>query len=98
MQATSMVHSSAVTVSKKSFVTLQRKEYQLYSRWMELSSQFPLYRNHNVKAAISQESYRWSSVAKASRRVMRVRFSMLNYIYTLMYYAHNEGQTVSHLQ
>ena len=47
-----------------------------------------------MKAAISQEAYRWPSVAEASRRAMSVRYSMLNYIYTLMYYAHTEGQTV----
>lgn len=69
-------------------------DFQLCSRWMELSAFFTFYRNHNVKAAIGQEAYRWSSVAEASRRAMRVRYSMLNYIYTLMYYAHTEGQTV----
>ncbi|KAK3678865.1 hypothetical protein LTR78_001318 [Recurvomyces mirabilis] len=69
-------------------------DYELCSRWMELSAFFPFYRNHNVKAAISQEAYRWSSVAEASRRAMSVRYSLLNYMYTLFYHAHTSGDTV----
>ncbi|EME46003.1 glycoside hydrolase family 31 protein [Dothistroma septosporum NZE10] len=69
-------------------------DFDLCSRWMELSAFFPFYRNHNVKATISQEAYRWSSVAEASRRVMHVRYSLLNYMYTLFYYAHEKGDTV----
>jgi len=33
-------------------------------------------------------------VAEASRRAMAVRYSILNYMYTLFYYAHTEGDTV----
>lgn len=69
-------------------------DFELCSRWMELSAFFPFYRNHNVKATISQEAYRWSSVAEASRRVMNVRYSLLNYMYTLFYNAHTKGDTV----
>ncbi|KAF2767294.1 hypothetical protein EJ03DRAFT_366085 [Teratosphaeria nubilosa] len=69
-------------------------DFELCSRWMELSAFFPFYRNHNVKATISQEAYIWSSVAEASRRAMAVRYSLLNYIYTLFYYAHTKGDTV----
>ncbi|KAK0919234.1 hypothetical protein LTR57_010985 [Friedmanniomyces endolithicus] len=47
---------------------------------MSLSAFFPFYRNHNVKATISQEAYRWSSVAEASRRAMSVRYSLLTYM------------------
>ncbi|KAK0335570.1 hypothetical protein LTR91_019492 [Friedmanniomyces endolithicus] len=61
---------------------------------MSLSAFFPFYRNHNVKATISQEAYRWSSVAEASRRAMSVRYSLLTYMYTLFYYAHTQGDTV----
>ena len=91
-------------------------DYQLCSRWMELSAflyvhdftpakrvdmntngmalNSPFYRNHNVKASISQEAYRWSSVAEASRRAIAVRYSLLTYMYTLFYYAHTKGETV----
>jgi alpha-glucosidase len=54
----------------------------------------PFYRNHNVKATISQEAYRWSSVAEASRRAMKARYALLNYLYTLFYHAHTRGDTV----
>ncbi|KAH7130041.1 glycosyl hydrolases family 31-domain-containing protein [Dendryphion nanum] len=69
-------------------------DFDLCSRWMELSAFFPFYRNHNVKATIGQEPYHWSSVAEASRRAMAVRYSMLTYMYTLFYYAHTKGETV----
>jgi alpha-glucosidase len=69
-------------------------DFDLCSRWMELSAFFPFYRNHNVKATISQEAYIWSSVAEASRRAIRVRYSLLNYMYTLFYCAHTKGDTV----
>lgn len=54
----------------------------------------PFYRNHNDKATIGQEAYRWSSVSEAARRAISVRYSLLTYMYTLFYYAHTEGQTV----
>nr|POE88083.1 alpha-glucosidase [Quercus suber] len=69
-------------------------DFDLCSRWMSLSAFFPFYRNHNVKATIGQEAYRWSSVAEASRRAMHVRYSLLTYMYTLFHYAHTEGETV----
>ena len=68
-------------------------DVDLCSRWMELAAFFPFYRNHNSGAAIPQEAYIWSSVAEASRRAMSVRYSLLNYLYTLMYYASTEGDT-----
>jgi alpha-glucosidase len=69
-------------------------DFDLCSRWQSLSAFFPFYRNHNVKATISQEAYRWSSVAEATRRAIKVRYSLLNYMYTLFYYAHTKGDTV----
>lgn len=56
-------------------------DYDLCSRWMEMSAFFPFYRNHNVKAAISQEAFRWSSVAESTRIVMNIRYSLLTYMY-----------------
>ena len=69
-------------------------DYDLCSRWMSLSAFYPFYRNHNVKATISQEAYIWSSVAESARRAMSVRYGLLNYMYTLFYYAHTQGDTV----
>ncbi|KAJ8595178.1 hypothetical protein M405DRAFT_759499, partial [Rhizopogon salebrosus TDB-379] len=36
---------------------------ELCNRWMQLSAFMPFYRNHNTYGAISQEPYRWPSVA-----------------------------------
>lgn len=69
-------------------------DFDLCSRWMELSAFFPFYRNHNEISTISQEAFRWSSTAEASRRAMQVRYTLLNYLYTLMHYAHTSGDTV----
>lgn len=61
---------------------------------MQLSAFFPFYRNHNTINAIPQEPYRWASVIEASKTAMNIRYSLLPYIYTLMYNAHATGSTV----
>lgn len=61
---------------------------------MQLSAFFPFYRNHNVLGAISQEAYVWASVAEASKTAMQIRYSLLPYMYTLMYLASSTGSTV----
>ncbi|KAL8673053.1 MAG: hypothetical protein Q9168_002515 [Polycauliona sp. 1 TL-2023] len=67
---------------------------ELCNRWMQMSAFFPFYRNHNTLTAISQEPYVWASVAEASRSAMNIRYSLLPYMYTLFYLAHNTGSTV----
>lgn len=52
---------------------------ELCNRWMQLSAFTPFYRNHNIKGALSQEPYRWDSVANASRTAIGVRYSLLPY-------------------
>ncbi|KAF2259796.1 hypothetical protein CC78DRAFT_52378 [Lojkania enalia] len=69
-------------------------DYELCSRWMQLSAFFPFYRNHNVLSALAQEPYRWESVASATRTAMHIRYSLLPYMYTLFYKAHTTGSTV----
>lgn len=67
---------------------------ELCSRWMQLASFFPFYRNHNVLGAIPQEPYVWESVAEASRNSMAIRYSLLPYYYTLLHNAHVNGDPV----
>ncbi len=67
---------------------------ELCNRWMQLSAFFTFYRNHNVLSALPQEPYRWESVAEASRVAMRIRYSLLPYIYTQYLFAHTVGSTV----
>ncbi|KLO16236.1 glycoside hydrolase family 31 protein [Schizopora paradoxa] len=56
---------------------------ELCNRWMQLSAFSPFYRNHNTLDALSQEPYRWDSVANASRIAIGIRYSLLPYWYTL---------------
>ncbi|TFY77203.1 hypothetical protein EWM64_g6809 [Hericium alpestre] len=56
---------------------------ELCNRWMQLSAFAPFYRNHNERGAISQEPYRWPSVANASRTAIATRYALLPYWYTL---------------
>jgi len=56
---------------------------ELCNRWMQLSAFAPFYRNHNELSALSQEPYRWDSVANASRTAIAVRYALLPYWYTL---------------
>ena len=69
-------------------------DLELCSRWMQLSALFPFYRNHNTLSAESQEAYRWTDVATATKTAMNVRFQLLPYMYTLFYNAHTQGDTV----
>ncbi len=69
-------------------------DYELCTRWMQLSAFFPFYRNHNVLGAISQEPYMWASTIEATKKAMHIRYTLLPYIYTLLADAHNEGNTV----
>ena len=52
---------------------------ELCGRWMQLSAFMPFYRNHNTIGAISQEPYRWDSVANASRVAITQRYTLLPY-------------------
>ncbi|OBZ71666.1 Alpha-glucosidase [Grifola frondosa] len=64
---------------------------ELCNRWMQLSAFVPFYRNHNQRGALSQEPYRWDSVAAASRTAIGVRYSLLPYWYTLFANASTHG-------
>ncbi|KAI1174868.1 glycoside hydrolase family 31 protein [Nemania sp. FL0916] len=66
---------------------------ELCNRWMQLSAFFPFYRNHNEIHAISQEPYLWPSVIEASKTAMKIRYSLLPYIYTTFYLSHSTGST-----
>ncbi|TAQ86034.1 hypothetical protein B7494_g5640 [Chlorociboria aeruginascens] len=67
---------------------------ELCGRWMQLSAFFPFYRNHNTLSALPQEPYRWASVIDASKTAMKIRYTLLPYMYTTLYLAHKTGSTV----
>ncbi|KAL9000197.1 MAG: hypothetical protein Q9169_001099 [Polycauliona sp. 2 TL-2023] len=65
---------------------------ELCNRWMQLSAY--VFKSTGCAYPNSQEPYVWASVAEASRTAMTIRYSLLPYMYTLFYLAHNTGSTV----
>ncbi|GME93485.1 unnamed protein product [Ambrosiozyma monospora] len=61
---------------------------EMCSRWMQLGSFFPFYRNHNTKTTIAQEPYVWDSVAETSKNSIQLRYTLLPYYYTLLAHSH----------
>lgn len=72
----------------------QNTTEELCARWMQLSAFFPFYRNHYADGKRPQEAYIWPNVAEASRRAIGIRYSLLPYLYTLLFNAHTRGDTM----
>ncbi|KAI1326111.1 glycosyl hydrolases family 31-domain-containing protein [Xylariaceae sp. FL0255] len=66
---------------------------ELCGRWMQLSAFFSFYRNHYEEGALKHEAWRWPSVADFSREIMKIRYSLFPYMYTLLNDAHETGFT-----
>ncbi|XP_052028801.1 putative maltase-glucoamylase-like protein FLJ16351 [Apodemus sylvaticus] len=70
-------------------------EYEMCIRWMQLGAFYPFSRNHNTAGTRRQDPKAWNSTFEEySRKVLRIRYSLLPYLYTLMHKAHTEGSTV----
>lgn len=64
-------------------------------RWMQLGAFYPFSRSHNDIRAVDQDPAVFSEAAQAvMRKALQVRYTLMPYLYTLFYEAHNNGTPV----
>ncbi|NXJ57343.1 LYAG glucosidase, partial [Spizaetus tyrannus] len=69
---------------------------ELCVRWTQLGAFYPFMRNHNDHGTRPQEPYAFSPAAQAAmRNALRLRYSLLPFLYTLFHRAHSAGETVA---
>ncbi|XP_062988083.1 sucrase-isomaltase, intestinal [Elgaria multicarinata webbii] len=69
--------------------------YDMCARWMHLGAFYPYSRNHNGIGYMRQDPVSFDKKFEdMSRNVLNTRYTLLPYLYTLMYEAHAHGSTV----
>uniref|UniRef100_A0A8C6XHF7 P-type domain-containing protein n=1 Tax=Naja naja TaxID=35670 RepID=A0A8C6XHF7_NAJNA len=69
--------------------------YDMCARWMQLGAFYPYSRNHNGIGFVRQDPVAFDKEFEdISRNVLNTRYTLLPYLYTLMYDAHAHGSTV----
>ncbi|KAK3305943.1 glycosyl hydrolases family 31-domain-containing protein [Chaetomium strumarium] len=66
-------------------------EEKMCARWAVMAAFQPFYRNHADVSAPDQEFYRWPLVADAAKKAIDVRYRLLDYVYTAMWRASQDG-------
>ncbi|XP_028393180.1 sucrase-isomaltase, intestinal-like [Dendronephthya gigantea] len=68
---------------------------ELCARWMQLGAFYPFSRNHNALGRQPQDPGSFGKeFADLVRPIMKTRYSLLPYLYTLFYQSHTTGATV----
>ncbi|KAJ7325169.1 hypothetical protein JRQ81_018189 [Phrynocephalus forsythii] len=69
--------------------------YEMCARWTELGAFYPYSRNHNGLGSTRQDPVAFDDHFKEiARNAFNTRYTLLPYLYTLMYEAHAHGSTV----
>jgi alpha-glucosidase len=69
-------------------------EERMCARWATMGAFQPFFRNHADVSAPDQEFYRWELVAEVAKKAIDVRYRLLDYLYTAMWRASEEGRAV----
>nr|ANF89437.1 truncated sucrase-isomaltase [Desmodus rotundus] len=71
---------------------------ELCRRWMQLGAFYPFSRNHNADGYVDQDPAFFgqnSLLVNSSRHYLKIRYTLLPFLYTLFYKAHKFGETVA---
>jgi alpha-glucosidase len=66
----------------------------LCARWTTLGAFYPFMRNHAGDTSISQEYYRWPQTTAAAKKIIPVRYRLLDYLYTAFHWQTMSGMPV----
>ncbi|XP_033209375.1 lysosomal alpha-glucosidase-like isoform X2 [Belonocnema kinseyi] len=68
----------------------------LCNRWVQVGAFYPFARNHNSDDTTEQDPVKMGELVVNSTRIsLRIRYSLLPYLYTLFFRAHKFGETVA---